>query len=130
MKIGLNRNLSEGNIYDSEQKYSNLVNKPKKYNLKNEYLFPDTVKTLQHSIHEISQKIEEDKINLRIIKERHTKKQNEFNKLSGKPAKKTKEQLMQEVKTKIQKYKNRQIFDPNYGKKEHIPLPVEETFLI
>lgn len=130
MKIGLNRNLSEGNIYDSEQKYSNLVNKPKKYNLKNEYLFPDTVKTLQHSIHEISQKIEEDKINLRIIKERHTKKQNEFNKLSGKPATKTKEQLMQEVKTKIQKYKNRQIFDPNYGKKEHIPLPDEETFLI
>ena len=37
---------------------------------------------------------------------------------------------MQEVKTKIQKYKNRQIFDPNYGKKEHIPLPDEETFLI
>ena len=130
MKIGLNRNLSEGNIYDSEQKYSNLVNERKKYNQKNESLFPDTVKTLQHSIHEISQKIEEDKINLRIIKERHTKKQNEFNKLSGKPATKTKEQLMQEVKTKIQKYKNRQIFDPNYGKKEHIPLPDEETFLI
>jgi hypothetical protein len=130
MKIGLNRNLSEGNIYDSEQKYSNLVNERKKYNQKNESLFPDTVKTLQHSIHEISQKIEEDKINLRIIKERYTKKQNEFNKLSGKPATKTKEQLMQEVKTKIQKYKNRQIFDPNYGKKEHIPLPDEETFLI
>ena len=130
MKIGLNRNLSEGNIYDSEQKYSNLVNKRKKYNQKNESLFPDTVKTLQLSIHEISQKIEEDKINLRIIKERYTKKQNEFNKLSGKPATKTKEQLMQEVKTKIQKYKNRQIFDPNYGKKEHIPLPDEETFLI
>ena len=130
MKSRLNRNLSESNIHDLNQKYSNMLSFSRKISSYNEDLFPDTVKTLQRSIHEISQKIEEDKINLRIIKERHIKKQGEFNKLSGKPVNKTKEQVLQEVKTKIEKYKNRQIFDPNYGKKEHIPLPDEETFLI
>ena len=130
MESRLNRNLSEGNIYDIdlEQKYSSHF-KARRIP-KNKTLFPDTVKTLQNSIHEISKRIEEDKINLRIIKERQFKKQSEFNKLSGKPVEKTKEQLLQDVKDKITKYKNRQIFDPNYGKKEHIPLPDEETFLI
>ena len=129
MKSKLNRNLSESNIHDLNQKYASLLNNSQNsLSINND--FPDTVKTLQRSIHEISQKIEEDKINLRILKERHIKKQGEFNKLSGKPVNKTKEQVLQEVKTKIEKYKNRQIFDPNYGKKEHIPLPDEETFLI
>ena len=129
MKSSLNRNLSESNIHDPYQKYNYLLNNSQNsFSVNNE--FPDTVITLQRSIHEISQKIEEDKINLRILKERHTKKQGEFNKLSGKPVNKTKEQVLQEVKNKIEKYKNRQIFDPNYGKKEHIPLPDEETFLI
>ena len=129
MKSNLNRNLSESNIHDLNQKYASLLNNSQNsLSINND--FPDTVKTLQRSIHEISQKIEEDKINLRILKERHIKKQGEFNKLSGKPVNKTKEQVLQEVKTKIEKYKNRQIFDPNYGKKEHIPLPDEETFLI
>lgn len=129
MKSRLNRNLSESNIHDLNQKYASLVdNSQNSFTINNE--IPDTVKTLQISIHEISQKIEEDKINLRILKERHLKKQGEFNKLSGKPVSKTKEQVLQEVKTKIEKYKNRQIFDPNYGKKEHIPLPDEETFMI
>ena len=129
MKSNLNRNLSESNIHDLNQKYASLLNNSQNsLSINND--FPDTVKTLQRSIHEISQKIEEDKINLRILKERHIKKQGEFNKLSGKPVNKTKEQVLQEVKTKIEKYKNRQIFDPNYGKKEHIPLPDEETILI
>ena len=129
MKSRLNHNLSENNIHDLNEKYSSLLNNSQNsISISNE--IPDTVKTLQLSIHEISQKIEEDKINLRILKERHIKKQSEFNKLSGKPVTKTKEQVLQDVKTKIEKYKNRQIFDPNYGKKEHIPLPDEETFLI
>ena len=34
------------------------------------------------------------------------------------------------MKLKIQKYKNRQIFDPNYGKKKRIQLPDEETFMV
>ena len=129
MKSSLNRNLSENNIHDLNQKYASLLNNSQNsLSVINE--FPDTVKTLQRSIHEISQKIEEDKISLRILKERHIKKQGEFNKLSGKPVNKTKEQVLQDVKTKIEKYQNRQIFDPNYGKKEHIPLPDEETFSI
>ena len=123
-----NRNLSDGNIIDSESKYSSRF-RLKKID-KNSVIFQDTVQTLQGSIHEISKKIEEDKINLRILKERQFKKQTEFNKLAGKPVEKTKEQILQDVKTKIQKYKNRLIFDPNYGKKERIKLPDEETFEI
>ena len=69
MKSNLNRNLSESNIHDLNQKYASLLNNSQNsLSINND--FPDTVKTLQRSIHEISQKIEEDKINLRILKER------------------------------------------------------------
>ena len=129
MKSSLNRNLSEGNIHKIDNnKYLNIIKRKKiqKFNP----LSIDTVATLQNSIHEISRKIEEDKINLHILQERHFKRQTEYNKLAGKPEIKTKDQILQEVKIKIQKYKNRQIFEPNYGKKEHIMLPDEETFKI
>lgn len=129
MKSSLNRNLSEGNIHNIDNnKYLNIIKRKKiqKFNP----LSIDTVATLQNSIHEISRKIEEDKINLHILQERHFKRQTEYNKLAGKPEIKTKDQILQEVKIKIQKYKNRQIFEPNYGKKEHIMLPDEETFKI
>ena len=129
MKSKLNRNLSEGNIHDLDTNKYLAIAKRKKLPKVNP-LTIDTVATLQNSIHEISKKIEEDKLNLRILQERHFKRQSEFNKLAGKPAIKTKEQILQEVKIKIQKYKNRQIFDPNYGKKEHTMLPDEETFHI
>ena len=128
MKINLNRNLSEGNIHGSEEKYIRKLNLRKKPTT--EYLLVDTVETLQRSIHEISKKIEEDKINLRIIRERQFKRQNQLNQLAGKPSEKTKEQILQDVKEKILKYKNREIFDPNYGKKEHKLLPDEETFQV
>ena len=129
MKSSLNRNLSEGNIHNIDNnKYLNIIKRKKiqKFNP----LSIDTVATLQNSIHEISRKIEEDKINLHIVQERHFKRQTEYNKLAGKPEIKTKDQILQEIKIKIQKYKNRQIFEPNYGKKEHIMLPDEETFKI
>lgn len=129
MKSSLNRNLSEGNIHNIDNnKYLNIIKRKKiqKFNP----LSIDTVATLQNSIHEISRKIEEDKINLHILQERHFKRQTEYNKLAGKPEIKTKDQILQEVKIKIQKYKNRQIFEPNYGKKEDIMLPDEETFKI
>ena len=129
MKSSLNRNLSEGNIHNIDNnKYLNIIKRKKiqKFNP----LSIDTVATLQNSIHEISRKIEEDKINLHILQERHFKRQTEYNKLAGKPEIKTKDQILQEVKIKIQKYKNRQIFEPNYGKKGHIMLPDEETFKI
>jgi len=129
MKSSLNRNLSEGNIHNIDNnKYLNIIKRKKiqKFNP----LSIDTVATLQNSIHEISRKIEEDKINLHILQERHFKRQTEYNKLAGKPEIKTKDQILQEIKIKIQKYKNRQIFEPNNGKKEHIMLPDEETFKI
>ena len=86
-----------------------------------------TIQALQISIQKISKKIEEDKINLRILQERHTKKQSEYNQLAGKPVIKSKEQKLEEMKDKMQKLKNHQIFDPNYGKKEPILQPGEET---
>ena len=88
------------------------------------------IETIQKSIQEISKKIEEDKINLRILQERHIKKQSEYNQLAGKPIIKSKEQKMEEMKEKMQKLKNRQIFDPNYGKKNPILQPGEETKMI
>jgi hypothetical protein len=88
------------------------------------------IETIQKSIQEISKKIEEDKINLRLLQERHIKKQSEYNQLAGKPIIKSKEQKMEEMKEKMQKLKNHQIFDPNYGKKNPILQPGEETKMI
>ena len=88
------------------------------------------IETIQKSIQEISKKIEEDKINLRILQERHIKRQSEYNQLAGKPIIKSKEQKMEEMKEKMQKLKNHQIFDPNYGKKNPILQPGEETKMI
>ena len=130
MKSRKFRNNSEGNLLNQYQEKNALLNINQDNPQNKQVLFPNTVDILHNSIHQISTKIEEDKINLRILKERQFKKQSEFNKLAGKPVEKTKEQLLQEVKDKIEKYKNRQIFDPNYGKKEHVILPDEETFLV
>ena len=130
MKSDKKRNDSEGNSNHQSQEQNSSQKINENSHQSNQLLFTDTVDILQNSIHQISIKIEEDKINLRILKERQFKKQSEFNKLAGKPVEKTKEQLLQEVKDKIEKYKNRQIFDPNYGKKEHVILPDEETFLV
>ena len=89
-----------------------------------------TVESLQISIQKLNKKIEEDKINLRILQERYIKKQSEYNQLAGKPITKSKEQKLEEMKEKMKKIKNRQIFDPNYGKKNPVPLPDEETKII
>ena len=89
-----------------------------------------TIQTLQLSIQRISKKIEEDKINLRILQERFIKKQSEYNQLAGKPIIKSKEQRLDEIKEKMQKLKNHKIFDPNYGKKNPILQPGEETKMI
>ena len=95
-------------------------------NVKKEKPLSD-IDTIQKSINDISKKIEEDKINLRIFQERLIKKQSEYNQLAGKPIIKSKEQKMDEMKEKMQKLKNRQIFDPNYGKKNPVLQPGEET---
>ena len=103
-------------------------NKNKNYNnFENDEKFQDNIITLQESIQKISNKIEEDKMNLRLLQERHIKKQSEYNELAGKPAIKSREQKVNEMKAKMQKLKNHKIFDPNYGKKEPVLLPDEET---
>ena len=115
---------------NKEKNEDNVKKGDKKHN-KNNFLDNDkTIEALQLSIQAISKKIEEDKINLRILQERHTKKQSEYNQLAGKPIIKTKEQKMEEMKAKIEKLKSHQVFDPNYGKKEIILQPGEETKMI
>ena len=89
--------------------------------------YPDNIETIQDSIRKISKKLEEDKINLRILQERYTKKQCEYNQLSGKPIIKSKEQKMEEMKQKMEELKNHRIFDPAYGKKNPVLNPDEQT---
>ena len=99
------------------------VNKEKEKNI----FYDKNIETIQNSIQRISKKIEEDKINLRILQERYTKKQSEYNQLAGKPIIKTKDQKLEEMKQKMEKLKNHQIFDPKYGKKNPVLQPDEET---
>ena len=120
--------LEEDN--NKEKNEDNQKKSDKKNNKKNFLDNDKTIEALQLSIQAISKKIEEDKINLRILQERHTKKQSEYNQLAGKPIIKTKEQKMEEMKEKMEKLKNHQVFDPNYGKKEIILQPGEETKMI
>ena len=98
-----NKEINEDNQKKSDKK-----------NHKKNFLDNDkTIEALQISIQAISKKIEEDKINLRILQERHTKKQSEYNQLAGKPIIKSKEQKMEEMKEKMEKLKRHQVFDPN-----------------
>jgi len=118
----------------------NLLDIPdKKSEDKNESLYENkinfieddkTIQQLQASIQSISKKIEEDKINLRILQERNIKKLCEYNQLAGKPIIKSKEQKLDEIKEKMHKLKNHQIFDPNYGKKNPKLQPGEDTKMI
>lgn len=119
-----NEEIEKEKYQEEEDEFHNKNYKEKKDKSLSE------IETIQKSIQEISKKIEEDKINLRILQERHIKKQSEYNQLAGKPIIKSKEQKMEEMKEKMQKLKNRQIFDPNYGKKNPILQPGEETKMI
>ena len=119
-----NEQIEQEKYQEEEDEFHNKNYKEKKDKSLSE------IETIQKSIQEISKKIEEDKINLRILQERHIKKQSEYNQLAGKPIIKSKEQKMEEMKEKMQKLKNRQIFDPNYGKKNPILQPGEETKMI
>ena len=123
-------NKEEDNNEEYENTNQNKSNSKKKDG-KNFLENDKNIEALQLSIHRISKKIEEDKINLRILQERHTKKQSEYNQLAGKPIIKTREQKMEEMKEKMEKLKNHhQVFDPNYGKKEINLQPDEETKMI
>ena len=115
----------------SEDNQNDIDLKNKKKKEKPNFIEADkNIEALQLSIQSISKEIEENKINLRILQERHIKKLSEYNQLAGKPIIKSKEQRMEEIKEKMQKLKNHQIFDPNYGKKTPILQPGEETKMI
>ena len=120
-KIEISNEQSEEN--QSQLEYNNNSQGSKKNFIEED----KNIQTLQLSIQRISKKSEEDKINLRILQERFIKKQSEYNQLAGKPIIKSKEQRMDEMKAKLEKLKKRQIFDPNYGKKNPILQPGEET---
>ena len=116
---------------DSNEKSEEVELKSNYQNEKKNFIEEDkTIEALQLSIQRLSKKIEEDKINLRILQERHVKKQSEYNQLAGKPINKSKEQRLEEIKEKMQKLKNHQIFDPNYGKKDPHLQPDDETKII
>ena len=118
-------------IEDSNEKSEEVELKSKYQKEKKNFIEEDkTIEALQLSIQRLSKKIEEDKINLRILQERHIKKQSEYNQLAGKPIIKSKEQRLDEIKEKMQKLKNHQIFDPNYGKKDPHLQPDDETKII
>ena len=119
----INNNLSN---YIRKKKKIPELQKIRAFSSDKDEFLRDNIITLQDSIQKISKKIEEDKIKLNIIEERHIKRKSEYFKLSGKPTIKTKEQKMNDMKEKLEKIKNRNIFDPNYGKKEVLPLPGEE----
>ena len=114
---------------ESNENRNDKVNKFRSTKTTN-YFCDENIKTIQDSIQKISKKIEEDKMSLRILQERHTKRQSEYNQLAGKPIIKTKDQKLEEMKQKMEKLKNHKIFDPNYGKKQPILQPDEETKMI
>ena len=115
-------NESNENINDNFNKFRSTKT--------NNYFCDENIKSIQDSIQKISKKIEEDKMSLRILQERHTKRQSEYNQLAGKPIIKTKDQKLEEMKQKMEKLKNHKIFDPNYGKKQPILQPDDETKMI
>ena len=85
----------------------------------------DNLNQLQQSIQVIIHSIEREKINIRINRERYTKKLREYNNLMGKPSL-SKEQKLNIRKEKMEQLKKREIFSPNYGKKMHLFNPEEE----
>lgn len=121
--IDNNSNKHNDSIEYKSEIQDKSVNKEKEKNI----FYDKNIETIQNSIQRISKKIEVDKINLRILQERYTKKLSEYNQLAGKPVIKTKDQKMEEMKQKMEKLKNHQIFDPKYGKKTPVLQPDEET---
>jgi chromosome segregation ATPase len=121
--IDNNSNKHNDSIEYKSEIQDKSVNKEKEKNI----FYGKNIETIQNSIQRISKKIEVDKINLRILQERYTKKLSEYNQLAGKPVIKTKDQKMEEMKQKMEKLKNHQIFDPKYGKKTPVLQPDEET---
>ena len=129
MNINSIDNTTQKHNKSIDYKNDNL-DKTNKRGKGNNMSYPDNIETIQDSIRVISKKLEEEKSNLRILQERYTKKQVEYNQLSGKPVIKTKEQKMEEIKQKMEKLKKHQIFDPAYGKKNQILKPDEQTRMI
>ena len=67
------------------------------------------VRSLQKAIQEVTSKIEQEKIKLRITDERLEAKKNQYNQLLGKPVQKTEEEKEREHKAKLEETKRHKL---------------------
>ena len=104
-------NEEEQKIQKEEQKNNKISEKErKKYN-------KAVIEDIQNEIQEITKKIEQEKINLRITTERLTQKEKTYNELQGKPVNKTNEEKEKERREHKKAVKNHKLSDPIIRKK-------------
>ena len=104
-------NEEEKKVENEEQKNNKISEKErKKYNKAG-------IEDIQNEIQEITKKIEQEKINLRITTERLTQKEKTYNELQGKPVIKTNEEKEKERKEHKKAVKNHKLSDPIIRKK-------------
>ena len=104
-------NEEEEKIQKEEQKNNKISEKErKKYNKAG-------IEDIQNEIQEITKKIEQEKINLRITTERLTQKEKTYNELQGKPVNKTNEEKEKERREHKKAVKNHKLSDPIIRKK-------------
>ena len=104
-------NEEEQKIQKEEQKNNKISEKErKKYNKAG-------IEDIQNEIQEITKKIEQEKINLRITTERLTQKEKTYNELQGKPVNKTNEEKEKERREHKKAVKNHKLSDPIIRKK-------------
>ena len=104
-------NEEEQKLQKEEQKNNKISEKErKKYNKAG-------IEDIQNEIQEITKKIEQEKINLRITTERLTQKEKTYNELQGKPVNKTNEEKEKERREHKKAVKNHKLSDPIIRKK-------------
>ena len=104
-------NEGEEKTQKDEQKNNKISEKErKKYNKAG-------IEDIQNEIQEITKKIEQEKINLRITTERLTQKEKTYNELQGKPVNKTNEEKEKERREHKKAVKNHKLSDPIIRKK-------------
>ena len=104
-------NEEEQKIQKEEQKNNKISEKERKKYKKT------GIEDIQNEIQEITKKIEQEKINLRITTERLTQKEKTYNELQGKPVNKTNEEKEKERREHKKAVKNHKLSDPIIRKK-------------
>ena len=96
---------------------------------KNKYEVAE-IEFIQQEIQMITKKIEHEKINLRILKERYEKQNSEYAKLEGRPSTLNKEKKILERKGRQEKMKNHKFYDSASSKDKKPSQPSEEHLQI